>query len=212
MAEVSEVKLFGMWGSSYSKRVELALKLKGIPYEYVEEDLYNKSQLLLHYNPVHKKVPVLVHNERSISESLVILEYIDKYWNNSPLPLLPHDPYQRAKVRFWANFYDQKFLTSSNPVIRSEGEEQEKAIKEFLENFKVLEEDFAGKFHFLNGKDPGFLDFVMGSSVCNHRAIEEAIGADLIDPQRNPMFFTRMTALKDHPVVKDHLMTSWLNV
>lgn len=67
MAEENKVTLHGFWASPYSKRVELALKVKGIPYEYVEEDLKNKSPLLLHYNPVHKKVPVLVHNGKPIA-------------------------------------------------------------------------------------------------------------------------------------------------
>ena len=102
-----EVVLFGTWASSPCARVELALKLKGIPYEYVEEDLKNKSELLLRHNPVHKKVPVLVHNGKSIAESLIILEYIEECWNTTP-KLLPEDPHQRAKVRFWANYYDQK--------------------------------------------------------------------------------------------------------
>ena len=106
MGEQNEVKLHGMWASTYSKRVELALKIKGIPYKYIEEDLTNKSQLLLKYNPVHKKVPVLVHDGKPVSESLVILEYIDETWKNSPR-LFPEDPYQRAKVRFWAGFIQQ---------------------------------------------------------------------------------------------------------
>ena len=100
------MKLHGIWASPYVKRVEMTLKLKGI-FEYVEEDLRNKSQLLLQYNPVQKKVPVLIHNGKPIAESLIILEYIGETWKNGT-PLLPQVSYKRAKVRFWVSFVQQE--------------------------------------------------------------------------------------------------------
>ncbi|XP_031278225.1 glutathione S-transferase U8-like [Pistacia vera] len=45
-----------MWGSTYSKRIELALRVKGIPYEYVEEDLSNRSPLFKNCIFAHYKL------------------------------------------------------------------------------------------------------------------------------------------------------------
>ncbi|XP_020519155.1 glutathione S-transferase U7 isoform X1 [Amborella trichopoda] len=134
----SEVKLFGLWASSFCHRVELALKLKGISYEYIEEELNNKSPLLLQLNPIHKKVPVLLHSGRPIAESLIILEYIDETWPELSA-LMPEDPYERALVRFWADFLDKKFLETSEEILRTEGKEQEKAVAEYRENLEFPE-------------------------------------------------------------------------
>ena len=99
--------LLGTWVSMFGVRVKIALAEKGIKYEYREEDLLDKSQLLLQMNPVHKKIPVLVHNGKPICESLIIVQYIDEVWKDRA-PLLPSDPYQRAQARFWADFVDKK--------------------------------------------------------------------------------------------------------
>ncbi|KAL4197809.1 hypothetical protein AMTRI_Chr04g190150 [Amborella trichopoda] len=145
----SEVKLFGLWASSFCHRVELALKLKGISYEYIEEELNNKSPLLLQLNPIHKKVPVLLHCGRPIAESLIILEYIDETWPELSA-LMPEDPYERALVRFWADFLDKKFLETSEEILRTEGKEQEKAVAEYRENLEVLEKSLQRDFELEN--------------------------------------------------------------
>lgn len=100
------VKVHGLWSSPYHLRVIWALNHKNIPYEYIEEDLNNKSPLVLHYNPVYKKIPVLVHNSKPICESSVILEYIEDVWPHNPL--LPKDPCARANARLWIKFIDEK--------------------------------------------------------------------------------------------------------
>lgn len=103
MEEKQKVVLHGMWASPFVRWVKIALNIKGITYEYVEESMTKKGQLLLEHNPVYKKVPVLVHDGHPIAESLVIVYYIDETWKGSP-QLLPQDPYSRSMVHFWADF------------------------------------------------------------------------------------------------------------
>lgn len=100
-----EVVLLDTYISMFGMRVRIALAEKGIPYEYREENLRNKSPLLLEMNPVYKKIPVLIHNGKPICESLIIVQYIDEVWKDRPL--LPSDPNQRAQALFWAYYVDK---------------------------------------------------------------------------------------------------------
>jgi len=104
-----DLKLVGQWASPFVTRVKLALHLKGLSYESIEEDLRNKSELLLSSNPVHKAVPVLIHNGKPICESQIIVQYIDETFVGAGRPsLLPIDPHDRAVARFWAAYIEEK--------------------------------------------------------------------------------------------------------
>ncbi|KAL1196686.1 Glutathione S-transferase U4 [Cardamine amara subsp. amara] len=179
-----EVKLLGFWGSPFSRRVEMALKLKGVPYEYLEQDIVDKSPLLLQLNPVYKKVPVLVHNGKVLAESHLILEYIDQTWKNNPI--LPQDPYEKAMAFFWAKFVDEQVGPASfRPVVKAE-KGIEVAIKEARELITFLEKEITGK-DFFGGKTIGFLDMVAGSLIpfCLARGWE-GIGVDVIPEEIFP--------------------------
>ncbi|KAL6999768.1 glutathione transferase [Sarracenia purpurea var. burkii] len=154
-----QLVLLSYWGSPFGLRVQIALAEKGVGYEYREEDLFNKSSLLLSLNPVHKKVPVLIHNGKPVSESLAIVLYIDEVWSSEDgfPPLLPSDPYLRAEARFWADFIDKKIYEVSKKVWRSKGEDQEAAKKELIEIFKLLEGKLGEKPYF-GGENFGFVD------------------------------------------------------
>ncbi|KAG8364812.1 hypothetical protein BUALT_Bualt18G0037600 [Buddleja alternifolia] len=178
-----EVILLDFYCSMFGMRVRIALAEKGIEYEYKEEEnlLDNKSSLLLEMNPVHKKIPVLIHNGKPVCESLIIVQYIDEVWkdNNSPI-LLPSDPYKRAQARFWADFVDKKLYDAGRRIWKEKGEEQEATKKDLIETLKLLEGELGDEPYF-GGDNFGFLDVALiayyswfhAYETCGNFSIEE---------------------------------------
>ncbi|XP_071720218.1 probable glutathione S-transferase [Rutidosis leptorrhynchoides] len=198
---MGDVKLFRTWSSPFALRIVWALKLKGIEYETIYEDLANKSSLLLEYNPVYKKVPVLLHNGKPICESLVILEYIDETWNTSTR-FLPEDPLDRATARFWAKFNDEKVMSSVFHAHVSQGVEQEEAKDVVLKHLNIVENLLTGK-KFFSGETFGFLDLVFGWIANYLELLEETGGIQLVDKQRFPLISAWKENFCNIPVIKE---------
>ena len=86
-------KLCGFAGSNYYNKVKLALLEKGVPFE---EELAWLGQTDAAASPLGK-VPYAITEDGPLSESTILLEYLeDRYPEH---PLLPANAYQAAKVR-----------------------------------------------------------------------------------------------------------------
>ncbi|XP_023764893.1 glutathione transferase GST 23 [Lactuca sativa] len=198
-----KVKLLGFWGSPFTLRVKCALSIKEIEYEYVEEDLPNKSPMLLQYNPVYKKIPILVHNGKPIVESLVILEYIDETWKNHPL--LPEDPFERARSRFWAKFVDDKCVPTIFQTFSSTSDLKDKAAKETRENLKTLESSLNPHKPFFGGEKLGFIDITVAWLGIWAQMVEKIVDVKLLDDEDTPLLNAWFRYVLDLLVIKDNI-------
>ncbi|KAJ1700548.1 hypothetical protein LUZ63_000327 [Rhynchospora breviuscula] len=199
-----EVRLFGSWASAFSLRVEWALKLKGIEYEFVNEDIpFNKSEELLRLNPVTKKIPVLVHNSKPLPESLVIIEYIDDTWTEGYL-IMPKDPYEMAQARFWAKFAEDKCIPATFGVFLKEGEAQQKMLQEAREAFKTLEQALGSK-NFFGGDQIGYLDLAIGWYAFWIPIYEEIESVSIVDNKNAPLLKAWFSKILDVDMIKTSL-------
>nr|AAG34841.1 glutathione S-transferase GST 33 [Zea mays] len=190
MAGNEGLKVLGLQVSPFVLRVCMALNTKGVSYEYVEEDLSNKSELLLKSNPVHKKVPVLIHNGKPICESLVIMQYVDELFAGRSI--LPTDPYERATARFWAAYADDKLLPAWYGMVKAQSaEERAEKVEETLSAIQHMEVAFAkcsgGNAAFFGGDSIGYVDIVLGSFLFWFEAVRRVYDLEIINASNTPL-------------------------
>ncbi|KAG4205322.1 hypothetical protein ERO13_A04G097000v2 [Gossypium hirsutum] len=195
----SNVKVLGTWASPFVMRVKIALHLKSVRYEDVEEDLLApKSELLLKSNPIYKKIP-----------SLIILQYIDEVWTTSAPSILPSDPYERSQSRFWAAYVDDKFFPALGRLLIGATEEDKKAaLAEVVEGTVVLEGAFGelskGKA-FFGGDNIGFVDIALGSLLGWIEVIGKQCETKLVSEAKTPRLVQWAECFSANEAVKDVL-------
>jgi maleylpyruvate isomerase len=114
--------LHNYWRSSASHRVRIGLGMKQLAFEYVAVNLLAGEQRGDTYrakNPI-AQVPTLEIIEddggrRLLTQSLPILEYLDERWPDPPL--LPRDPYLRARARGLAEIVNSGIQPFQNMAV-----------------------------------------------------------------------------------------------
>ncbi|XP_061986377.1 glutathione S-transferase U10-like [Populus nigra] len=145
MEETDRVTLHGMWASSYSKRVEMALKIKGMPYEDVEEDLRNKSPLLLQPGKIHQGFgPLILIKE---PKSAFWVSFIQQQLFESTGKVILSDEEAQEKAV-------------------EEVQEKMKVLEEGIKEFSA--EDIRTS----DGKKLGFMDVLVSTTFSTYKVLE----------------------------------------
>jgi glutathione S-transferase len=98
------LKLCGFHISNYHNKVRIALLEKGVPFEEDPTCKPSQQEAFLARSPMGK-VPFLeLDDGRRLAESDVIVEYLEDHYPHKPL--LPKDPFERAKVREMTKFIE----------------------------------------------------------------------------------------------------------
>ena len=92
------IKVYGVHGSPFVRKVFVALDIKGIPYEIVPQMPFSGDQEYLKINPLGK-VPTLVDGDLTLGDSKVICRYLESAY---PEPALyPADIADRAMADWY---------------------------------------------------------------------------------------------------------------
>lgn len=110
------LELYHHGSSVCAAKVRLALAEKGLEWHGHYLDILKGDQFAPEYRKLNPKavVPTLVHDGRVVVESTVICEYLDEVFPDPPL--IPADPYKRAKMRCWTKAVDEEVHRACGPL------------------------------------------------------------------------------------------------
>lgn len=137
----------------FSHRCRIVLYEKGMDFQVIDVDLFNKPEDIAVINP-YNRVPVLVERELILYEPNIINEYIDERF---PHPqLMPPDPIMRARARQLLHTMEKEIFSYIEPLEKN-AKTGDKARQQIKERLIELAPIFA-KQKFMLGEDFSMLD------------------------------------------------------
>jgi GSH-dependent disulfide-bond oxidoreductase len=102
-----DVTLYHWEPNANSGKPMLALMEKGVAFNSHYLDLLSFDQHKPEYLAVNPQgtIPAMLHGERVLTESTAIMEYVDEVFEGPRL--MPEDPRDRWRVRWWMKLMDQ---------------------------------------------------------------------------------------------------------
>jgi RNA polymerase-associated protein len=138
----------------YSHRCRFVLFEKGMDFQVIDVDIFNKPEDLAVMNP-YNTVPVLVERDLILYEANIINEYIDERF---PHPqLMPPDPVMRARARLFLHRFENELFCHIAGLESTNAKVAEKARAAVRENLTQIAPVFT-KQKYMLGDEFSMLD------------------------------------------------------
>jgi stringent starvation protein A len=138
----------------FSMRCRIVLYEKGMDFQIIDVDLYNKPEDIAVMNP-YNRVPILVERDLILYESNIINEYIDERF---PHPqLMPADPVMRARARLFLYRFEIELFSQVEILESGKEKNADKARAIIRENLVQIAPVFTKQKHML-GDEFSMLD------------------------------------------------------
>jgi glutathione S-transferase len=196
--------LHGASASPFVRKVLVALAIKKLPFDQVQQMPFTRDTEYRKINPLGK-IPTLQDGDFTLCDSTVICEYLEDTYPQSPL--YPHNSADKARARWYeelggtpvaelaAGIFFQRFMRPM--VLKQEADEElvEKIINkqlppilDYLES-QVPEKDFI------------FGEFMIADMSLMSPFINAGYAGYELDASRWPLFTDFVTRVKACPVV-----------
>ncbi|MFH4974657.1 hypothetical protein AB6A40_001366 [Gnathostoma spinigerum] len=150
-----QFRIYSMRFCPFAERVLMYMLRKGIKAEVVNINLIEKPEWFYKKNPLGK-VPTLEHGGKIITESKVIMQYLDDLFPDSCI--LPRDPYEKAKQLMIAEQISEVTGAISgffHSTIHERNQKLHVICKEVTKAESLLHDKFFG------GSKPGYADYLV---------------------------------------------------
>src|SRR5271169_4937460 len=138
----------------FSQRCRIVLYEKGMDFQVIDVDMFNKMEDIAVINP-YGKVPALVERDLILYEANIINEYIDERF---PHPqLMPADPVMRARARLFLHRFENELFSHIDALESNNQKQLEKARQIIRDNLTQISPVFI-KQKFMLGDDFSMLD------------------------------------------------------
>jgi RNA polymerase-associated protein len=138
----------------FSHRCRIVLFEKGMDFQVIDVDMFNKPEDIAVINP-YNKVPVLVERDLVLYEANIINEYIDERF---PHPqLMPADPVMRARARLFLHRFENELFCHIEAIEHGAQKAADKARGTVRDNLTQISVVFA-KQKYMLGDEFSMLD------------------------------------------------------